>query len=115
MSTIGQRRRDNLRRLIEDEYEGVVQRLAEQVGMPHSQVFRVLRESEGVNRRAIGEKLARRIEDACGKEAGWLDQSATDQVSAESAALLRRIEKLPQADRDAVLRMVQALMPDSEL
>ena len=115
MSDMGSVRRNNLRRLIDEEYQGIVQRLAEQVGMPHSQVFRVLREKEGSNQRKIGEKLARRIEDACGKSAGWLDQNPTDQLSAESAALASRINRLPEADRQAVLRMVRALAPDESI
>ena len=114
MSTIGKRRRENLRRLIDEEYDGVVQRLAAQVEMPHSQVWRVLREKKGENAREMGERLARRIEAACGKSEGWLDLEPTDQTSQESELLAQRILALGEADRDAVLRMVKALSPDAD-
>ena len=112
MSTIGQRRRQNLRRLIDEEYDGVVQRLAAQVEMPHSQVWRVLREKKGDNAREMGERLARRIELACGKGEGWLDLEPTAQTSQESEQLAQRILALSDADRDALMRMVKAMSPD---
>lgn len=114
MSAVGARRRKNLRRLIDDEYQGVVQRLAAQVEMPHSQVWRVLRENKGDNAREMGERLARRIETACGKSEGWLDLEPTAQTEQESEALAQRILALPEADRDAVLRMVKALTAEGE-
>lgn len=112
MSSIGKRRRDNLRRLIDEDFNGVVSRLAARVEMPHSQIWRVLRESESENAREMGERLARRIESACEKSEGWLDLEPTAQTSQESERLAQRILALPADDRAAVLRMVTALLPD---
>ena len=41
MSLIGQRRKHNLRRLIDSEFDGVVSKLADHVGIQHAMLFRV--------------------------------------------------------------------------
>lgn len=112
MSIIGITRRTNLQRLIDEEYEGVVQRLAKQVGIQHSQLWRVLKEDQVAGQpRYVGEKLARKIEEKVGLHEGWLDQNRTEQKVSSAIALAERIDALPEKDRDAVLRMVAALTP----
>lgn len=112
MSTIGKTRKQNLRRLIDERYEGVVQRLATDLEVPHNSLWRLLSNKDSANARSMGEKMARKIERACGLHVGWMDQAITTQTSEESAALAERILSLPEADRDAVLRMVKALSSD---
>lgn len=112
MSIIGITRRTNLQRLIDEEYEGVVQRLAKQVGIQHSQLWRVLKEDQVAGQpRYVGEKLARKIEEKVGLHEGWLDQNRTEQEFSSALALAEKIDALPEKDRDAVLRMVAALTP----
>lgn len=112
MSIIGNTRRLNLQRLIDEQFEGVVQRLAKQVGIQHSQLWRVLKDDQsGIEPRYVGEKLARKIENSVGLHEGWLDQSISQQDFNSALALAERIEALDDADRAAVLRMVAALAP----
>ena len=110
MSIIGNTRRLNLQRLIDEQFEGVVQRLAKQVGIQHSQLWRVLKDDQsGIEPRYVGEKLARKIENSVGLHEGWLDQSISEQDFNSALALAERIDALDDADRAAVLRMVAAL------
>ncbi|MGH8654549.1 MAG: LexA family protein [Gammaproteobacteria bacterium] len=68
---IGETRRANLRWLIDTEFEGVDARLAKRVGLFPSQISRALSVSSGA---ALGNRLARRIEDKSGKPEGWMDE-----------------------------------------
>ena len=114
MTDMGETRKNNLRRLIDDQYGGVVNRLAAEVQAPHSAIWRLLAENKTANSRTMGEKMARRIERACGLDEGWMDRDPSAQTSEESSALAERILALPEPDRAAVLRMVQALSSDVE-
>ena len=110
MSTIGEIRRTNLRRLIDEKYEGVVQRLAKDCGIQHSQLWRVLKEEQVVGQpRYVGERLARRIEEAVGLHNGWMDQDQERQSSDRIVALAERISNLREADRLTVERMIDGL------
>ncbi len=68
---IGETRRANLRWLIDTEFGGVDAKLARQVGLHPSQISRALSEGSGA---AIGNRIARRIEDKSGKPDGWMDE-----------------------------------------
>ena len=115
MTVIGETRRANLRRLIETKYDGVVQRLAKECGIQHSQLWRVLKEDQVAGQpRYVGERLARKIEEASGLHAGWLDQPPEEQNKGAVSALAQRIERLSVDDRAAVLRMVEALSAQSD-
>ena len=115
MTVIGEVRRENLKRLIEEKYDGVVQRLAKECNIQHSQLWRVLKEEQVAGQpRYVGEKLARKIEQAAGLYTGWLDTTPDKQSVSEANALADRIRGLSPEDRAVVLRMVEALVPESE-
>lgn len=65
-------RRRNLELLIEERFGGIATRLAEAVGRQPSYVFRLFSDNPD-HARAIGERLARDIENRVGLPAGWLD------------------------------------------
>lgn len=110
MTVIGEVRRNNLRKLIDTKYDGVVQRLAKECNIQHSQLWRVLKEERVAGQpRYVGEKLARKIEAATGLHHGWLDQPPEQQDKGAVSALAQRIDRLSPDDRAAVLRMVDAL------
>ena len=44
MTTIGELRKQNLRRLIDEHYEGVLNSLAKAANIQHSQLWRVLKD-----------------------------------------------------------------------
>jgi len=110
MSVIGETRKQNLRRLIDERYEGVVQRLAKECNIQHSQLWRVLKDAQVAGQpRYVGEKLARRIERAVGLHNGWMDQDPDRQSSDHITALAERIAGLPESDRLTVERMIDGL------
>ena len=110
MTVIGEIRKKNLRRLIDDRYDGVVQRLAKDCNIQHSQLWRVLKDERVEGQpRYVGERLARKIEEAVGLHVGWMDQEQDRQSSEMVVSLAERIAKLPEADRLTVERMISAL------
>ena len=110
MTTIGELRKQNLRRLIDEHYEGVLNRLAKAANIQHSQLWRVLKDDPVKGQpRYLGETLARRLEEVTGLPRGWLDQSDQDQLIAESGALALRIRRLPAADQATILRMIDVM------
>lgn len=76
MFDIQQIRRTNTARIVHEVYEGVNARLAERLGVQPSYITRILRPGAS-GARAIGDDLARRIEEAGGKPANWLDHEHT--------------------------------------
>lgn len=64
----------NLRRLIDERFEGNKGRFADAIGRPRPNIYRLLSEN-AEDRRAIGEDLARAIETKLGLPGGWLDQA----------------------------------------
>lgn len=110
MSVIGEIRKQNLRRLINDRYDGVVQRLAKDCNIQHSQLWRVLKDEPVAGQpRYVGEKLARKIEKAVGLHNGWMDQDSDRQSNDRIVVLAERISKLSEADRQTVERMIDGL------
>jgi len=76
MKTIGEIRRDNLLELIEEH--GSLAQLNELMGLARtdatlSQIKNRSLDSKTKKPRAMGDPLARRLEKACGREAGWMD------------------------------------------
>jgi hypothetical protein len=69
-------RRQNLRRILEEDFGGSQAELARKIGKKDSAISRVF--MDGKNRRNIGAKFARTIETAAGKPKGWLDVEHID-------------------------------------
>ena len=104
MSLIAKRRKHNLRRLIDSEFDGVVSKLADHVEIKHSMLFRVLAKDP---KRNLGEKLARRIETSCGIAEGWLD--ADRDAPQVECLLTHKLMKLCGEDRRKIMWVVQLL------
>jgi hypothetical protein len=104
MYDIHEIRRQNLQVLLA-ETDGPTA-LARQVGMSPSQVSNLIagaRDSRTGNQRGMHAKTARRLEEACGRPRGWLDQDHTGTppqlaqpvVSKENLYLLTCLNSLP--------------------
>lgn len=74
MLTMSELRRRNTIRLVESELGGKRIRLAKLIGRSSGYVSRMLKE-DASGARDIGNMMAREIENALGKEEGWLDQN----------------------------------------
>ena len=104
MTPIQQLRKSNLRRLIDDQFDGRPYRFAKHCGKKHGHIFRLL----GPNStRTLGERLARDLEASCELTAGWLD---TDHDAPQVECLLtHRIKRLSADDRGKLMWVVQLL------
>ena len=110
MTTNGETREKNLRRLIDEKYEGILNRLAKAANIQHSQLWRVLKDDPVKGQpRYLGETLARRLEEVSGVHRGWLDQDEISQAYAQADALAARIRRLPADDQATILRMIDVL------
>lgn len=104
---IHQQRKANLQRLIDEHYDGVIKKLCSKVGVSHNTIWRLVADTK--HSRNIGEELARRIEEASGVPAGYLDFSPDAQNDALGSGMAQRILALPKRNRDAMLSMLEAL------
>ena len=102
-SRIAETRYENLCYLINSEFEGSASLLAAKIGITSARINDVL--SADVTRSPMSSKLARRIEQACGLEALWLDQKQV-----EAHTLAKRIELLDLRVRLALKSVVDALI-----
>lgn len=105
-SRIAEVRYENLCYLIDSEFEGSARLLAAKIGIPSARMNDVL--SADVTRLPITSKLARRIEQACGLEALWVDQKQV-----EAHALAKRIELLDVRVRLALKSVVDAVIENT--
>jgi hypothetical protein len=95
-------RSDNLKKLIDENYGGVTNRLAKQMGLAHIVLSRLIKSNP---KRFIGDLLARDIEKAGGKPYGWLDNA----VHASENDLAEKISRLDNRDRAIVLSLLDSL------
>jgi len=77
--------------------------MAKDTGIASMQIARVFLKTK--NRREIGDKLARRIEEGAGLEPNWLDQ---DHAKADD--LVARISSLDLQSRQAIEGLVDAML-----
>lgn len=71
-----QRRQENLQRLINEIADGSQVQFAERIGKSPSYVGQLVR---GVG--SFGERVARQIEQQCGKSRGWLDEAPVERLA----------------------------------
>lgn len=104
MPTISEIRRTNLRAVIDSDFAGVPARLAKALGCQQTSITRLYSQAE--SSRNMGDSLARRIEKAAGKPAGWMDalhDNDSDQLVSRSALLTNQ-------ERQMVLQFVDSLI-----
>jgi len=101
--TVYEIRRENLKYLIQVRYKGVPNQMAKQTGIAQMQLARIFLNSD--NRREVGDRLARRIEEACSLEPAWMD---TDHSRSDDLA--ERIQMLDLNSRQAVEKIVDAMI-----
>jgi len=101
-------RRDNLRTLI-SEFKTIAA-VAEMSDTSEKYLSEVLRQK---GNRSIGSKVAKKLEDGCGKPPGWMDIDHSDSVQEEGeltateAELLRRYRAASPAKRRALLAVAR--------
>lgn len=106
MKNIEEIRRDNLLRVIEEDFDGVKSRLAEALGVQPAQITRYF--VEGTHGRNVGSDIARRIESITARPEGWMDAEHLDTELLEKAisgveALLSKLKFDVDAKRRAKL------------
>lgn len=108
---IAEIRRRNLRLLIDQQFAGVAAELARLLGKQPSELSRIF-SSIPAHRRNIGSRLARTIEQAVGKENGWMDRVQTGTTPPDrqhAAAAQRNIGPGPELrTRVPIISWVQA-------
>lgn len=112
-----QARRQNLIALIADEFAGNQTAFAVKVGVKAPQVNRWVSDTASDKRR-INEDSARRIEDACGKEHGWLDiidlvppeQNALPPVADDLALVLKAWSAADEINRAVALAWAKSIL-----
>jgi hypothetical protein len=100
-------RADNLRKLIKEDFAGVTNKLAKQMGLAHIVLSRLIVESP---KRFIGDQLARDIEAAAGKPTGWLDNPH----HASETELAEKISRLSERDFAVVVSLLKSLAGDRQ-
>lgn len=110
------RRMERARQLLVERFRGIQADFAGAIGRPANYVSRML--SHGKNRKRIGEDVARDIELKLGLEEGWMDRPSgesptssptTPPLAPRHLALLRSYLSLPEEQRAAVRRLIEAL------
>lgn len=96
-------RADNLRKLIDEEFDGVTNKLCKKMGLAHIVLSRLIQENP---QRFIGDALARDIETAGGKPHGWLDNP----THATENNLAEKIARLNGRDKAIVLSLLGSLV-----
>ena len=114
MKTIGEIRLDNLLELIEDH--GSLAQLNELMGLARtdatlSQIKNRSLDSKTKKPRAMGDPLARRLEKACGKEPGWMDNVHYPRSSrgARMEHALRVMEQMDDWQVDQAVKILDAI------
>ena len=95
-------RADNLRKLIDEEFGGVTNKLCKKMGLAHIVLSRLIQPNP---QRFIGDVLARDIEKAGGKPHGWLDNP----IHSTESDLAEKIARLNNRDRAIVLSLLGSL------
>ena len=95
-------RADNLKKLVEQEFDGVTNRLCKRMNIALIVISRLMQPNP---KRFIGERLARDIEKAGGKPYGWLDNP----VHATETDLAEKIARLNGRDRQIVVSLLGSL------
>ena len=101
-------RRRNLRTVIEQDFDNVPARLAAAVGCQQTTISRLY--STSGSARNVGDKLARQIEIAAGREIGWLDVQH-DQTDDHLLASLRELSDQERNLVEAFLLSLRLLRP----
>lgn len=127
-TTINEIRRENLRYLIDRDYEGIDRKLALKLKVQPTQISRYFSKSK--SRRNISDEYARKIEKASGLDEGWMDEprhidpeehigisySDGDQVREYLEQFRADVAELSEKDRQKVLQEIrEALSPAGKL
>lgn len=101
-------RKDNLRRLIDTRFDGVVLRFAEAMAYKPPHVHRWL--TDAASAQKMSETSAREIEQQLGLRRGWMDTAEHDAIEAEEQLLLTLFRQATVAHRHAVLTLLENLV-----
>lgn len=103
-----------LRALIATKFDGNKGKFADAIGRPRPNVYRLLSDT-AEDQRAIGEDLARSIEQILGLEPLWLDREGDPDPNTVSGLLARLapiLDTAPKELRDAVLTLALKYQKD---
>jgi hypothetical protein len=112
MQTIAEIRLDNLRRLVREK--GSQDKVAEAAGTSAvylSQLINQTADSRTKKPREIGNEMARKLEEGCEKERGWMDNQhrGSDPHSTQLSEAIAILEAMPAAELNQALKVLSAL------
>ena len=106
--SVTQRRKQNLKYLVNTRYEGSVGRLAQLVDLPKQQLVAAY---QGCNDNSVlSHRAARRVERDCGLETGWLDR-----IHVDAASIATKLSALDTEARAIVAKVIDAFLAKQQL
>lgn len=103
MRTIHDVRRENVIKLINDQFDGVTNRLAKAVDVKHHVISRCLKPEAD---RSLGVNLVRKIESVCDLPTGSLDEADEEGIQYANK-LAERLDQLRPEHRDRLLDLLE--------
>ena len=97
-------RHTNLRLLIKQCSPQTVAELAKNCGLAAPYLYQIT--AKGKHRRDMGDQLARQLELGMGKPRGWMDETHTDEKTAESSAEAAKCTK--------IIELFEAISPEQQ-
>lgn len=117
---VAQIRRANLQRLIDEA--GSLQQLADQAGTSYDNLWQIVSGTllPSGKPRGVGNVLARRLEEGCGKPVGWMDWDNSAKTASVTARFIaEQFDSLPPEKRRLVREMYAAItgfaVPDADV
>ena len=101
---------------------GGLQQVADRGGTSYDNLWQIVRgiKLPSGKPRGIGNSLARKLEDGCGKLPGWMDwDNSQPHIDAQSRAVAAYLAQLPREDRARIVKIIEAAtgfaIPDDQV
>lgn len=115
MKTIAEIRHENLRALINEfGSQAEIARRCDASDVYISQIVKKHPDTKTNRPRQIGDAMARRLEEGCGKDVGWMDNLHTYSIDGHIATVVHVMESMPEWQRMQTSRLVSAIASDKE-
>lgn len=113
MKTIAEIRHDNLLALIKEfGSQAEIARRCDTSDVYISQIVKKHPDAKTNRPRQVGDAMARRLEEGCGKAVGWMDNLHTYTTNGYIDAVVLAMEAMPEWQRMQTMRIVAALAGD---
>lgn len=113
MKTIAEIRHENLLALISEfGSQAEIARRCDASDVYISQIVKKYPDAKTNRPRQIGDPMARRLEEGCGKDLGWMDNLHTYTNNGHIATVVHAMEAMPEWQRMQTARLVTAIAGD---